>query len=309
MNNADFEKIAGQLAEIATTAGTEKTANRVVDFLNSDSGRYLLGGLGGAGAGAILGATQPDKAKRNRNMLYYGTLGGLGGVGLAHALNRFGGEQPDAPAATAAAVAAQQKAEAAAAAQKELVENFPVAGAASAAAAGFGANRYVGKPIAAAVDASAAAHTKKLDAAQALAAKDLQTKNLASRRNVASLFDKKLNKVVQQNAADLSDVAVRARAAQALTGVPAQKAIDQLKAQQAARVGQMNKNYGSAADRLTKNHAAAEAANAAEFARRMGRRGRGLGALNLGLRLAIPAAATYGGFQAPAAAQQYISGE
>jgi hypothetical protein len=117
MNNADFEKIAGQLAEIATTAGTEKTAaNSVVDFLNSDSGRYLLGGVGGFGAGAILGATQPDKEKRRQNMLYYGTLGGLGGLGLAHLASSAppaattppppGRADADAAAATSAGIAA-----------------------------------------------------------------------------------------------------------------------------------------------------------------------------------------------------------
>jgi len=88
MTSSDFEKLAGQLAEIATSPNFEKTAfNNLTEFLSSDAGRYLVGGLGGAGAGALLGAAQPDKEKRRKNMLYYGTLGGLGGIGLTHLIN------------------------------------------------------------------------------------------------------------------------------------------------------------------------------------------------------------------------------
>lgn len=87
MDSTDFEKISSQLADVAT-----KKAG-IADFFNSDAGRYLIGGGLGAGAGALLGAAQPDRAKKKRNMMYYGTLGGLGGLGLAHVLNRHNAAQ------------------------------------------------------------------------------------------------------------------------------------------------------------------------------------------------------------------------
>lgn len=87
MDSTDFEKISSQLADVAT-----KKAG-IGEFLNSDAGRYLIGGGLGAGAGAILGAAQPDRAKKKRNMLYYGALGGVGGLGLAHVLNRHNAAQ------------------------------------------------------------------------------------------------------------------------------------------------------------------------------------------------------------------------
>ena len=111
MNSADFEKLAGRLAEIATVADFEKTAGGVSDFLGSDAGRYLMGGVGGAVAGGVLGATQPDKGKRKRNMLYYGALGGLGGLGVAHLTNSFSFPPPPAPDSPEAIRAAKVKAE------------------------------------------------------------------------------------------------------------------------------------------------------------------------------------------------------
>lgn len=99
MNTADFEKVAGQLARCAVTrdaaeVGHIKQANGYTDqalqYLSSPGGKYLLGGLGGAGVGALIGATQPKR--KGRNALYYGTMGGLGGLGLAHLINSAGGK-------------------------------------------------------------------------------------------------------------------------------------------------------------------------------------------------------------------------
>jgi hypothetical protein len=87
MNNNDFEKLAGQLARSAVTGETLPSNLMQIKtaFVGGDAGRYLLGGLGGAGIGALIGATQGRNKKRNA--LYYGTLGGLGGLGLAHFMN------------------------------------------------------------------------------------------------------------------------------------------------------------------------------------------------------------------------------
>jgi hypothetical protein len=98
MTNNDFEKLAGQLARSAVTGETlpENLVQIKTALVGGDAGRYLLGGLGGAGIGALIGATQGRNKKRNA--LYYGTLGGLGGLGLAHFMN---GTKAPAPAAAA----------------------------------------------------------------------------------------------------------------------------------------------------------------------------------------------------------------
>jgi hypothetical protein len=124
---------------------------------------------------------------------------------------------------------------------------------------------------------------------------------LATRKNVAEAFDKKLTTLGRQNARTLAETATRARAAEVLTGTPAHLTIDPLKAQQAAQVGRMNKNYNAAARQMSSSHAAAEAADAAGFARRMKTRSRGLGALGLLLRYGPMAAGYAGGTQVPAA--------
>lgn len=120
MNTADFEKIAGQLATCAVTrdvkvVGHIKQAagytDQAMQYLSSPAGKYLLGGLGGAGVGALIGATQPKK--KGRNALYYGALGGMGGLGLAHLINSAGGVKAP-PAAAAKADAAAAKPDAAA---------------------------------------------------------------------------------------------------------------------------------------------------------------------------------------------------
>lgn len=104
MNNNDFEKLAGQLARSVVTGETlpENLVQIKTAFVGGDAGRYLLGGLGGAGIGALIGATQGRNKKRNA--LYYGTLGGLGGLGLAHFMN--GTKAPATPATPAAATPA-----------------------------------------------------------------------------------------------------------------------------------------------------------------------------------------------------------
>lgn len=100
MNNAEFEKIAKQLAVSAVTRDTTELGhikraagfdlNSIGQYINTPAGRYALGGLGGAGIGALVGAMQPKR--KGRNALYYGALGGLGGLGLAHLYNSAGGK-------------------------------------------------------------------------------------------------------------------------------------------------------------------------------------------------------------------------
>lgn len=125
MNNAEFEKVAKQLAVSAVTRDTKELGhikqaagfdfNSVGQYLNTPGGRYALGGLGGAGLGALVGAMQPKR--KGRNALYYGALGGLGGLGLAHLYNSAGagrgedkpGQKPATPAAGAPTAAAPAK--------------------------------------------------------------------------------------------------------------------------------------------------------------------------------------------------------
>lgn len=120
-----FEKYAQELALAATTGERAplvrvaqpftKAANVDLAALLKDPTvqRYLLGGLGGAGLGALIGSMQPQKKKRNA--LMYGLMGGAGGLGLAHLL----GSGLGAPTAenTDKPIAAQSAAETIAAAR------------------------------------------------------------------------------------------------------------------------------------------------------------------------------------------------
>lgn len=332
MNTADFEKVAGQLARCAVTRDAAEVGHikqavgytdQALQYLSSPAGKYLLGGLGGAGVGALIGATQPKR--KGRNALYYGTMGGLGGLGLAHLINSAGGKTPSTTDSTkpgttpsttpgtsqgaAAANAAKRKAEASAAATTELLDNFPVANTASAAGAGVAANRLVGRPVAEAIEQSAARRTTALNDAHKIEAQKIQAQNAMKSKRVADAFNRQLDAVGKRNTAALANTAVKARAAEAITGVPASAAIAQLKAQQAAQNVRMNKKYDAAQQRMSKAHTAAEAAYGAKFKAKLGRRNALLNAINLVVRAGVPAAATYGGFQAPAWLQQYISGE
>lgn len=111
MHKNNFEKIADQLALCAVTRDTTKIGHikQAAGFLENPTNRYLLGGLGGAGLGALVGYTQPDKSKRKRNALYYGALGGLGGLGLAHLYNSAGAGKKEDAAGTGGANSAPQK--------------------------------------------------------------------------------------------------------------------------------------------------------------------------------------------------------
>jgi len=87
--NNKLEKLANDLAQLAATRRLQKLQTKQAAFdvsqlLSSPTARYALGGLGGAGLGALIGALQPKNKKRNS--LYYGAMGGLGGLGLAAAL-------------------------------------------------------------------------------------------------------------------------------------------------------------------------------------------------------------------------------
>lgn len=119
MQKLDAEKLASYFAsaavaptkaQAAEAIGLVKSASGFGDFMASPSANYLLGGLGGAGAGALMGALQPEKNKRKSNMLYYGGMGGLAGVGAAHLYNNIGaaGKNTGATAAAATAPAAAQ---------------------------------------------------------------------------------------------------------------------------------------------------------------------------------------------------------
>ena len=305
MNSADFEKLAGRLAEIATSADFEKTAaGGVSDFLGSDAGRYLMGGVGGAVAGGVLGAVQPDKEKRKRNMLYYGTLGGLGGLGVAHLANSFNGS-PAGPV-SARQQKVEQKAQSDAAATDaftaHLTDKAP--GVLAQQTAGMAGGYVGGRAGAATANATAnaaAVRTQELASAQAQAVRKMQAGNQTARENVTELFGKKMTGLEQRQARALADTAAKARAAQSLTGVPAHVAIDKLKAQQAAEIALKNKNYTAGLDRLRSGQTTAEAANAAKFTKGMKNRGRGLGALGLLLRYGPLAAGYAGGTQLPAA--------
>lgn len=302
MNSADFEKLAARLAKIATSADFEKTAfPNVSEFLGSDAGRYLMGGVGGATAGALLGATQPDNEKRKRNMLYYGALGTVGGLGVAHLANSFN-SQPTGPLSNQ-----QQKAVSDAAAAdaftEHLTNNAPgtLMRHGTGMGAGLIANRYISTPLAKGTATSAAAHTQELARAQAQAVRKMQAGNQTARENVTELFGKKMTGLKQRQALALADTAAKARAAQSLTGVPSHVAIDKLKAQQAAEIALKNKNYTAGLNRLRSGQTASELADAAKFTKGMKGRGRALSALNLLLQVAPSAAAYYGGTKLPAA--------
>jgi len=93
---ANFEKYANALAQAAAAgqknnlsasmpAFKKTAAPSVLQYLQDPTvRRYLLGGLGGAGVGALIGAMQPGGKKRKS--LSYGLMGGLGGLSLAHLL-------------------------------------------------------------------------------------------------------------------------------------------------------------------------------------------------------------------------------
>lgn len=82
MQIQDLEKIAADLAQFAVTGDNPEAVQSVKQaFVTPEVERYLLHGLLGTGVGVGLGALQPEK--RKRNILYYGALGGLGGLGLA----------------------------------------------------------------------------------------------------------------------------------------------------------------------------------------------------------------------------------
>jgi hypothetical protein len=106
MARADFEKIAETFAtqavlqkELPAETRTKQAAisyDDITKFLSTPAGKYMLGGVGGAGLGALAGAMQPKR--KGRNALYYGALGGLGGLGLAAVANNYGAHPPKQPA-------------------------------------------------------------------------------------------------------------------------------------------------------------------------------------------------------------------
>lgn len=96
MTTANFEKYAADLGQKAVLQKTVfvKQALGLEDvkkFVNTPAGRYTVGGLGGAGLGALVGAMQPRK--KGRNALYYGAIGGLGGLGLGALANQYYGQK------------------------------------------------------------------------------------------------------------------------------------------------------------------------------------------------------------------------
>lgn len=303
MNSADFEKLAGRLAEIATSADFEKTAfPNVSEFLGSDAGRYLMGGVGGAVAGGVLGATQPDKEKRKRNMLYYGTLGGLGGLGVAHLANSFNG--PPAGPITDKQRKIESDAAASAAFTTSLTDNAPGAlmRHGTGLTTGLAANRYIGAPIAKGTAAAAAKHTQALTDQQARAVSGTRASNLAASKDMTAAFKQQQLELGQRQAQRRARMASNADVFKAFKQpVPLKYDIDQLKARQAAATALKTKTYNTRASSMASGQAAAELADAAKFTKGMKGRGRALSALNLLLQVAPAAAAYYGGTKLPAA--------
>ena len=277
MNSADFEKLAGRLAEIATSADFEKTAGGISDFLGSDAGRYLIGGLGGAGAGAILGATQPDKEKRKRNMLYYGALGGLGGLGVAHLTNSLASPLASPPATPPPPIgspaAEREQAYAAQNASdadflKNLEVNIPGHAASTAAGVtGAAAAGAVGIPLSRMAAGQAVSGVPALERRQGLATEELRrrqaeisnTTQTANRDALQLIKDRDLQ---TRGAAQASDLVTRQNMTAAYTQLQHQR----LRAQTTAMNDMIDANnragpFLQGTDNITKLKAQHAAAN------------------------------------------------
>lgn len=107
--SATFEKIAAAFADLAVTRSPQaavpvREAIKEAMKITPEMERYILNGLMGAGVGVGLGALQPEK--KTRNILYYGALGGLGGLGLSKLTEK---NMPAAPQPAAAALSRSQQ--------------------------------------------------------------------------------------------------------------------------------------------------------------------------------------------------------
>jgi hypothetical protein len=104
-----FEKMAAAFADLAVTRSAEAAAPvreliKEAIKITPEMERYILNGLAGAGVGVGLGALQPEK--KTRNILYYGALGGLGGLGLSKLTEK---NMPAAPQPAVAALSRSQQ--------------------------------------------------------------------------------------------------------------------------------------------------------------------------------------------------------
>jgi hypothetical protein len=129
--SVDFEKCADDLAQaafgdrerlLAVAKPFTKAAETDWAAMLKDPTvqRYLLGGLGGAGLGALVGSLQSRNKKRNA--LMYGLMGGAGGLGLAHLAGGLGGPAAEKTISEMSVPELKQKAEALGITPQELLK-------------------------------------------------------------------------------------------------------------------------------------------------------------------------------------------